>query len=119
MKNRNMYGNLDTTGVDYDPSEWQLCGSPLYSIVHMPTFSIFQIECDERARANGSLSMRDFSARVVHIAEGECRPSDEKVKFLARSAVAAYLEKAGPFLPSVPGSFGTRNGCVHGKPMPK
>ena len=98
---RKIYLAMGAADVEYELPEWRLCESPVNCIIHVPTWSIFQIERDRDQRNGRAVTPGAFFARIVHLCDPEYRPSDEELEFLGRAAVVVYLQAVGIWTPDM------------------
>jgi len=100
---RRIYPDPDADGIEYEPSEWQLCDK--HHVRHVPTHSVFEVDVDRDRMTGKYLDIEDFFARLVHVCDGQYAPDEgldeETLVFLGRGAIAFNLQAIGLWKPQV------------------
>lgn len=101
----------EATEVPFEENDWKRLGGTY--VHHIPTKSMFVVECDP---AKGSLvSVLDFEAQLMHVCKGKKVPEGDELIALGRAAIVFLLSELGMW----PGKIVPEKPKVRKPPYPK
>jgi hypothetical protein len=87
-------------GTLLEPTEWELVEGE-NMMRHKPTRCIFEIVCDDEALRREVATVFDFSARLIHVCDGQRIPTPAEQVPLGRAAIVILLKEIGAWKPVV------------------
>ena len=89
----------DADGVCFEPRDWSMCPMHFGIMHHRPTGNQYFVEPPEGFRERREVSIFDFTASLVVVADDQFIPSRQAQIRLGQAAIAVFLQETGLWIP--------------------